>query len=81
LYLALQGTGYGRCDVRVREDGSLYMLEINANPGIMYRPEEYGPADYMILYDHDGYYGFFDRIFRSAQRRQSLRAQPSDSSQ
>ena len=74
LYLALHGTGYGRCDVRVREDGSLYMLEINANPGIMYRPEEYGPADYMILYDPDGYHGFFDRIFRSAQERQRLRA-------
>ena len=36
-------------------------------------PEEYGPADYMILYDKDGYYGFFDRIFRSAIVRQKLR--------
>jgi D-alanine-D-alanine ligase-like ATP-grasp enzyme len=75
LYLAMGGTGYGRCDIRMREDGNLFVLEINANAGIMYRPEEYGPADYMILYDKGGYYGFFDRLFRSAIVRQKLRAQ------
>jgi D-alanine-D-alanine ligase len=74
LYKALGGTGYGRCDVRVKDDGSVHFLEINANPGILYRPEEYGPADYMILYDKDGYFGFFDRIFRSAMARQRQRA-------
>lgn len=74
LYLGLHGTGYGRCDVRVRDDGEVLVLEINANAGILYRPEEYGPADYMILYDKDGYFGFFDRIFRSAIARQALRA-------
>lgn len=75
FYLALGGTGYGRCDVRVKGDGGIFVLEMNANPGILYRPEEYGPADYMILYDKDGYYGFFDRIFRAALVRQKLRAQ------
>ncbi len=74
MYLAIDGTGYGRCDIRMKEDGSLYVLEINANPGILYFPEEFGPADYMILYDKDGYYGFFDRIFRAAIARQKLRA-------
>ncbi len=74
MYLAIGGTGYGRCDIRMKEDGSLYVLEINANPGILYLPEEFGPADYMILYDKDGYYGFFDRIFRAAIARQKLRA-------
>ncbi len=73
MYLAIGGTGYGRCDVRMKDDGSLFILEINANPGILYPPEEYGPADYMILYDKDGYYGFFDRIFRSALVRQKMR--------
>jgi D-alanine-D-alanine ligase len=77
LYLAMKGTGYGRCDVRVNDDGSIFFLEINANAGVLYRPEEYGPADYMILYDKDGYYGFFDRIFRSALVRQKLRTQGS----
>ena len=74
MYLASCGTGYGRCDIRVNEQGEIYILEINSNCGILYRPEEYGPADYMILYDKDGYYGFFDRIFRSAIARQKLRA-------
>jgi hypothetical protein len=53
--------------------GELYILEINPNGGILYLPEEFGPADYMILYDKDGYDGFFDRIFRSAFLRQKLR--------
>ena len=66
-------TGYGRGDVRMNEKGELFILEINPNGGILYLPEEYGPADYMILYDADGYYGFFDRIFRSAMVRQKMR--------
>jgi D-alanine-D-alanine ligase-like ATP-grasp enzyme len=74
FYLAMGCTGYGRCDLRLRENGELVILEINPNGGILYRPEEYGPADYMILYDQDGYYGFFDRIFRSAIQRQKMRA-------
>jgi D-alanine-D-alanine ligase len=73
MYFASGGTGYGRCDVRMNEKGEIYILEINANCGILYRPEEYGPADYMILWDKDGYYGFFDRIFRSAIVRQKMR--------
>jgi D-alanine-D-alanine ligase len=73
FYLAMGCTGYGRCDVRMREDGELVLLEINPNGGVLYRPEEYGPADYMILYDKEGYYGFFDRIFKSALVRQKLR--------
>jgi D-alanine-D-alanine ligase len=74
LYMALGLTGYGRCDVRMRANGDLFILEINPNAGLLYVPEEYGPADYMILYDSDGYAGFFDRIFRTAQVRQKLRA-------
>ncbi len=74
FYLALGCTGYGRCDLRMNEKDELYILEINPNGGILYPPEEYGPADYMILYDKDGYYGFFDRIFRSAIVRQKMRA-------
>jgi D-alanine-D-alanine ligase len=73
VYLAVGCTGYGRCDIRMNEKGELFILEINPNGGILYFPEEYGPADYMILYDRDGYYGFFDRIFRSALVRQRLR--------
>jgi D-alanine-D-alanine ligase len=73
FYLAMGCTGYGRCDLRMRENGELVILEINPNGGVLYRPEEYGPADYMILFDQDGYYGFFDRIFKSALVRQKMR--------
>ncbi|HAV75972.1 MAG TPA: hypothetical protein DCX53_01315, partial [Anaerolineae bacterium] len=66
MFLAMNGVGYGRCDIRMNENGELFILEINPNGAIMLLPEEYGPADYMILYDKDGYRGFFDRIFRSA---------------
>ncbi|NJC98245.1 MAG: hypothetical protein C3F07_04675 [Anaerolineales bacterium] len=74
MFLAMQGVGYGRCDIRMNEKGELFILEINPNGAIMLRPEEYGPADYMILYDRDGYKGFFDRIFRVAIIRQKMRA-------
>jgi len=74
MYLAMGVSGYGRCDIRINEKGELFVLEINPNGGIMFKPEEYGPADYMILYDADGYKGFFDRIFRAAHLRQKMRA-------
>ncbi|MBL8102393.1 MAG: hypothetical protein JNM02_07685 [Anaerolineales bacterium] len=69
MFLAMGINGYGRCDIRMNEKGELFILEINPNPAIMLRPEEYGPADYMILYDKDGYKGFFERIFRAALLR------------
>jgi len=75
MYLAMSLSGYGRCDIRMNDKGELFILEINPNGGIMFKPEEYGPADYMILYDKDGYKGFFDRIFSSALKRQKLRLQ------
>ena len=74
MYLAMHCSGYGRCDIRVNDRGELFILEINPNGGIMFKPEEYGPADYMILYDAEGYKGFFDRIFRAAHVRQKIRA-------
>jgi D-alanine-D-alanine ligase len=74
LFVAMHGVGYGRCDIRMNDQGELFVLEINANPAIMYKPEERGPADHMILYDPDGYRGFFDRIFRAAVVRWEARA-------
>jgi D-alanine-D-alanine ligase len=74
MFKAMGISGYGRCDVRMNEQGELFILEINPNPAIMLKPEEYGPADYMILYDKDGYKGFFDRIFKTAFIKQKMRA-------
>ena len=74
MYRAIGGVSYGRCDVRLNERGELFILEINPNPAIMLKPEEFGPADFMILYDPGGYEIFFDRIFRVALARQKMRA-------
>lgn len=74
MYLATNGTGYGRVDIRIRPNGELVVLEINPNCGILYYgPDDRGPADLPISWDKDGHDGFLDRIFRSAMLRQQLR--------
>ncbi len=74
MFLAMGISGYGRCDIRMNEKGELFILEINPNPAIMLQPKEYGPADYMILYDKDGYQAFFERIFSAAFLRHRMRS-------
>ena len=66
MYVAMDGVGYARCDIRLGQDGQLYMIEINPNCGILFKPEDLGPADVMMEYDPDGHAGFLDRIFRAA---------------
>jgi len=73
MYKAIGAVSYGRCDVRMNAQGELFILEINPNPAIMLKPEEYGPADYMILYDAGGYKTFFERLFRVTQIRHQQR--------
>lgn len=70
LYLAMNGVGYARGDIRMGQDGQLYMIEINPNCGILFKPEDLGPADVMMEYDAGGHAGFLDRLFRSALVRQ-----------
>jgi D-alanine-D-alanine ligase len=77
MYKAIGAVSYGRCDVRMNQQGEMFILEINPNPAIMLRPEEFGPADFMILYDPGGYKVFFDRMFRVAKLRQQMRADAS----
>ncbi|RPI94617.1 MAG: hypothetical protein EHM40_05945 [Chloroflexi bacterium] len=74
MYKAVDGVSCGRCDMRMNEKGELFILEINPNPAIMLAPEEYGPADYMILYDPGGYKVFFDRLIKVALIRHKLKA-------
>jgi D-alanine-D-alanine ligase len=74
MYKAMDGVSCGRCDMRMNEKGELFILEINPNPAIMLAPEEYGPADYMILYDPGGYKVFFDRLIKVAFIRHKLKA-------
>ncbi|MEO8356988.1 MAG: hypothetical protein ABI621_13835 [Chloroflexota bacterium] len=69
MYQAMNGVAYGRCDIRMNDQGELFVLEINPNAAIMLTPAEYGPADYMILYDEGGYTLFFERIIKVALAR------------
>ena len=73
MYKAIGGVAYGRCDIRMNDQGELFVLEINPNPAIMLKPEEYGPADYMILYDEGGYKLFFERIIEMALLRHRVK--------
>ncbi|HEY5729387.1 MAG TPA: hypothetical protein VIS72_05010 [Anaerolineales bacterium] len=66
LFKALNGTGYARSDIRMNGQDELVMIEINPNNGILYKPEDLGPADVMMEYDSGGHAGFLDRIIRSA---------------
>lgn len=66
MFVGLHQTGYARCDFRMSGDGDVVMIEINPNNGILYKPEDLGPADVMMEYDPDGHDGFLDRLFRSA---------------
>jgi D-alanine-D-alanine ligase len=69
MYLAMDGVGYARCDIRMGPDGQLCMIEINPNSGILFKPEDLGPADVTMEYDVHGHAGFLDRIFRAAVLR------------
>lgn len=73
LFVGLNGTGYGRCDIRMDMDGELYMLEINPQGAIFYPPDTPGMADYILRYDPRGHAGFVDLLFRSALARHKRR--------
>lgn len=69
LFTALQGVGYGRCDLRIDRDGRPFMLEINPNCGIYYPESDPGSADLCLLNDPEGHAGFTRRIVEAAFRR------------
>lgn len=73
LFHGLEGTGYGRCDIRMDEQGELYMLEINPQGAVFYPPETPGMADYILRFDPRGHAGFVDLLFRSALARHERR--------
>ncbi len=70
MFLGLNGTGYGRCDLRMDEQGTVFMLEINPNCELFYAPEVSGSADFILLNDPEGHKGFVDKILRAALARQ-----------
>ncbi|MEW6086021.1 MAG: hypothetical protein AB1607_15620 [Chloroflexota bacterium] len=74
FFLAMEGNGYARIDLRVRPNGEIVIIEINPNCGILYYgPDDRSHADLPISWDAAGHDGFLDRIFRAAIKRQAMR--------
>lgn len=74
LFAAIDGSGYGRCDFRLADDGELHVLEINTNPGVFYPTDLAGSVDEILFHDDRGHRGFLDLILDAAQRRARARA-------
>lgn len=66
FFRALDAAGFARCDIRVGEDGTPYMLEINPNCGIYYPDDALASADLCIMADSAGHAGFTRRLVRAA---------------
>jgi D-alanine-D-alanine ligase len=77
FFLELDGASFGRCDIRVAEDGTPYMLEINPNCGVYYPPTAPGSADLCLAVDPAGHEGFTRQIVEAAFRRHERRQRES----
>ena len=52
IYRALHLSGYARMDIRMRADGSVFVLEANANPNLTYG-EDFAESGELAGYDYD----------------------------
>ncbi len=73
FFLGMRGAGYGRCDMRIDQEGRIGMLEINPNCGLYYPPTDPGSADLILLNDPEGHAGFTRRIVAAAFARHARR--------
>lgn len=63
VYRILKLDGYVRFDIRMDQQGNLYLLDVNTYCGIFYKPEYYGCADYIIAYDDSiNHENFLDKM-------------------
>ena len=74
FFVALKGASFGRCDLRVDQHGTPYMLEINPNCGVYYPPKDAGSADLCLAHDPQGHEGFTRQLIRAALQRHRRRA-------
>lgn len=73
FFQGMRGAGFGRCDIRVDEDGRPFMLEINPNCGIYYPPSDPGSADLCLVHDPAGHALFTRRLVDAAFARHRRR--------
>ena len=73
MFVGLGGTSYGRCDIRVNDQGEPYVLEINPNCGMFYPEATPGSADFVLLNDSGGHRGFLDLVIRAAIKQRDTK--------
>jgi D-alanine-D-alanine ligase len=73
FFTELHGASYGRCDIRVSEDGTPHMLEINPNCGVYFEEKDYGSADFCLSLDAAGHIGFTKQLVKAAFARAKSR--------
>lgn len=73
FFTAIGGASYGRCDIRVDESGTPWMLEINPNCGLYYPESAASGADLCLLNSRGGHAAFTRQIVRAALARQARR--------
>jgi D-alanine-D-alanine ligase-like ATP-grasp enzyme len=69
FFVGMRGAGFGRCDIRVDDDGRPFILEINPNCGIYYPPTDPGSADLCLLHDPAGHEGFTRQVVAAGLAR------------
>lgn len=69
MFKGHNGTGYARCDMRMDQEGNLFMLEINPNCGIFYPEGHYGSADIILAQDRLGHSSFVTHQIEVALNR------------
>jgi len=74
FFVALKGTSFGRCDIRIDRAGTPFMLEINPNCGVFYPASDPGSADLCLAHDAEGHAGFARQLIRAALARHRRRA-------
>ena len=77
FFVALGGTSFGRCDIRVDAAGTPYMLEINPNCGVYFLPDDPGTADIILANDPAGHAGFTRQLVAAALARHAPSSAPS----
>ncbi len=62
IFTAFNGVGYARLDFRVKEDSSIFFLEINFTCSVFYENGYEGSADYVLMNDPAKKEGFLNAI-------------------
>jgi len=72
-FSALRCEGYSRFDLRTDADGTVFLLESNANPGLFYPDGAFASADFILAREPGGHAAFLRRQIEVARQRRDQR--------